>query len=67
MGVAVWCLMFVLRPYFERTLEAVFTGVVSGMLIYAVALYAISSEARKMARYRLKALRESRMWRRRKA
>jgi O-antigen/teichoic acid export membrane protein len=67
MGVAVWCLMLVLRPYFDRTLESVFTGVVAGMLIYAIALYAVSSEARKMARHRLKALRDGKMWRRRKA
>jgi O-antigen/teichoic acid export membrane protein len=64
MGASVWCLMELLRPYFSRTLESVAFGVAAGMLIYAVALYAVSAEARKMAQHRLKALRQMRLWRR---
>jgi O-antigen/teichoic acid export membrane protein len=57
MGVAVWCLMEIIRPYFSHVLVPVFICVGAGMLIYAVAILAISSEARKLVRSQLKTVR----------
>jgi O-antigen/teichoic acid export membrane protein len=60
MGAAVWLLMALMRPYFSMPLAAVFICVAAGMLIYAIAIYAISAQARQMIAYRLKVLREKR-------
>lgn len=57
MGAGVWGLMVVIRPYFSVALVAVFLGVAAGVFIYAIALYAISEDARNLVRYRLKAFR----------
>jgi O-antigen/teichoic acid export membrane protein len=59
MGLGVWGLMETIRPYFSITLVAVFICVAAGMLIYAIALYAISDDARNLVRYRLKTLRRT--------
>jgi len=57
MGVAVWCLMEIIRPHFSQVLIPVFICVGAGMVIYAIALYAISAEARKLVRSQVKNLR----------
>ena len=56
MGVAVWLLMALVKPYFSAPLVAVFTCVAAGMLIYAIAIYAISAQARHMVDQVLKAM-----------
>ena len=61
LGAAVWLLMALIAPYFSIPLAAVFICVAAGMLIYAIAIYAISSQARQMVGYRLKVLREKRL------
>ena len=48
MGAAVWLLMALIRPYFSTPLAAVFICVAAGMLIYTIAIYAISAQARQM-------------------
>jgi O-antigen/teichoic acid export membrane protein len=58
MGVAVWLLMALVKPYFSAPLAAVFTCVAAGMLIYAIAIYAISAQARHMVDQVLKAMQE---------
>ncbi|MEZ5831879.1 MAG: oligosaccharide flippase family protein [Dongiaceae bacterium] len=57
MGACVWSLMFVIKPYFSIALAPVMICVAAGVLIYAVVLFAISAEARTIARYQLKSLR----------
>jgi O-antigen/teichoic acid export membrane protein len=54
MGAGVWCLMEVLRPMFSQVLIPVLICVAAGMLIYAILIFAISSEARLLARTQLK-------------
>ena len=56
MAVAVWCLMEAIRPYFAVPLVAVLICVAAGMAIYGILLYAISADARMLARHRLKML-----------
>jgi O-antigen/teichoic acid export membrane protein len=58
MGACIWLLMVLIRPYFSVPLVAVLICVAAGMMIYAIAIYAISDEARQMIRYRLKILRD---------
>jgi O-antigen/teichoic acid export membrane protein len=58
MGAAVWLLLELIRPYFSSPLVAVFICVAAGMLIYTVAIYAISAQARQMVGYWLRVLRE---------
>jgi O-antigen/teichoic acid export membrane protein len=60
MGAAVWLLMDIIRPYFSSPLVAVFICVAAGMLIYVIAIYAISAQARHMVGYCLRVLREKR-------
>lgn len=56
MSAGVWALMEAIRPYFTVVLIPVFMCVAAGMLIYAIALYAISADIRKLVRYRLTAM-----------
>jgi len=57
MASGVWGLMEIIRPHFRMVLVSVFICVAAGMLIYAIALYAISADARSLVRYRLKDVR----------
>jgi O-antigen/teichoic acid export membrane protein len=57
MGVGVWGLMEMIRPHFSFPMLPVLISVAAGMAIYAISLYAISADARKLVRYRLKQLR----------
>jgi O-antigen/teichoic acid export membrane protein len=57
MGAGVWALMALIRPQFSIALVPIFICVAAGMVMYAIALYAISSEARAIVRTQLKALR----------
>jgi O-antigen/teichoic acid export membrane protein len=57
MGAMVWGLMTILRPHFSVVLVPISVCVAAGMVIYAGALFAISSEARMLARGKLKFLR----------
>jgi O-antigen/teichoic acid export membrane protein len=57
MGAAVWSLMQAIRPHFSSTLAAVLICVGVGMVLYGILLYAISPDARLLARHRLKTLR----------
>lgn len=57
MGVGVWGLMEAIRPHFSVAMAPVLISVAAGMAIYAVALYAISEDARKLVRHRLKQVR----------
>ena len=57
MAAGVWGLMTLLRPYFSVFLVPIFICVGAGMAMYAIALYAISSDARILVHYGLKALR----------
>ena len=54
MGAGVWGLMELIRPYFTHVLIAVLICVAVGMLLYAIVLFSISSEARKLARSQLR-------------
>ena len=58
MGAAVWLLMALIRRYFSTPLAAVFICVAAGMLIYAIAIYVISAQARQMVGHQLKVLRQ---------
>jgi peptidoglycan biosynthesis protein MviN/MurJ (putative lipid II flippase) len=60
MGAIVWMLMTILRPYFSIVLIPIAICVVAGMIVYGGLIYAISEEARKMARGQLKAFRARR-------
>ena len=60
MGAGVWALMLVIRPYFEIVLIPIFICVAAGVALYAIALYALSAEARKLLRTQLKAWRTRR-------
>ena len=55
MGAGVWALMLAIWPYFERRLIPIFICVVAGVVLYSIVLYAISPEARRLARSQLKA------------
>jgi O-antigen/teichoic acid export membrane protein len=57
MAAGVWGLMELIRPYFTVVLIPIFICVAAGMVIYPIVLFAISAEARKIARYQLKAFR----------
>jgi O-antigen/teichoic acid export membrane protein len=57
MAAGVWSLMTFIRPHFSVALVPIVICVAAGMVMYAIALYAISSEARALVRHRLKALR----------
>jgi O-antigen/teichoic acid export membrane protein len=57
MGAAVWALMELLQPRFSVALVPIVICVAAGMLIYGVLIYAISEEARQIARNQLKAFR----------
>jgi O-antigen/teichoic acid export membrane protein len=57
MGAGVWGLMELIRPHFVHVLVAVGICVAAGMLLYAIVLFSISSEARKLAGSQLKAFR----------
>jgi O-antigen/teichoic acid export membrane protein len=59
MGVVVWTLMQAIRPHFSAPLAAVLICVGVGMVLYGVLLYAISPDARALARHRLKVLKAS--------
>jgi len=54
MGAVVWGLMYEIRPYFSVPLIAVLICVGVGTVLYGGLLYAISADARTLARYRLK-------------
>jgi O-antigen/teichoic acid export membrane protein len=60
MGAIVWMLMTTLRPHFSIVLVPIAICVVAGMIMYGGLIYAISDEARKMARGQLKAFRARR-------
>jgi hypothetical protein len=49
--------MQAIRPHFSSTLAAVLICVGVGMVLYGILLYAISPDARLLARHRLKTLR----------
>ncbi len=57
MGAGVWGLMELIRPMFAQVLIPVVICVAAGMLLYAILIFSISSEARKLARTQLKAVR----------
>ena len=63
MGAVVWALMALLRPHFSVephlaiALVPIAICVATGMLVYGVLIYAISEEARQIARNQLKSLR----------
>jgi O-antigen/teichoic acid export membrane protein len=56
MAAVVWILMRAIRPHFASPLVAVLICVAVGMVVYGPLLYAISADARALARYRLKML-----------
>lgn len=58
MAAGVWGLMTLIRPHFSVALVPIVICVAAGMVIYAIALYVISSEARTIVRNRVKALRK---------
>ncbi len=50
MGVAVWCIMAAVRPHISVALVAVLVGVAAGIVIYSVALLALSRQIRGVVR-----------------
>jgi O-antigen/teichoic acid export membrane protein len=56
MAAAVWALMHEIRPHIAVPLVAVLICVAAGIVIYGILLYAISPDARALARHRLKML-----------
>lgn len=50
MGVGVWCFMAVIRPHLSVTLITILVGVAAGVLLYAIALYALSADVRRLIR-----------------
>jgi predicted PurR-regulated permease PerM len=57
MCACVWPLMEVLRPLFTIRLVPVFICVAEGMVVYAIVIYAISPEARKLVQQQVKRVR----------
>ena len=50
MGLAVWCIMAAVRPHISVALVAVLVGVAAGIVIYSVALLALSRQIRGVVR-----------------
>jgi O-antigen/teichoic acid export membrane protein len=50
MGVAVWIVMFLIRPHISNMLVTMAVGVAAGVVIYSVTLLALSAQARSIAR-----------------
>lgn len=50
MGLAVWCIMAAVRPHISVALAAVLVGVAAGIVIYSVALLALSRQIRGVVR-----------------
>jgi O-antigen/teichoic acid export membrane protein len=57
MGAGVWALMQLIRPYFTIVLIPVFICVAAGMAMYAILIYAISKDARAIARHQIETFR----------